>query len=87
MEEHTPHIVLRKANLGWQQSMVTEANALNANHTWDFLSLPPRKNVVGCRWVYIVKVSSDGKINRLKACFGAQGFLEIPNLDYRETNC
>ncbi|PKI75233.1 hypothetical protein CRG98_004384 [Punica granatum] len=35
-------------------------STLYANGTWELVSLPPRKTVVGCRWVYTVKMSPNG---------------------------
>ncbi|RVW46810.1 Retrovirus-related Pol polyprotein from transposon RE2 [Vitis vinifera] len=52
-------ITLRK---GWQQAMADEMAALHSNGTWDLIVLPSSKSIVGCRWVYIVKVGPDGQI-------------------------
>jgi len=35
---------------------------------------PLGKNVVGCRWVYTVKLHSDGSLARLKAHLVAKGY-------------
>ena len=40
--------------------------ALNDNGTWNFVQLPARKKVIGCRWVFAVKVNPDGLVARLK---------------------
>lgn len=47
--------------------MQTEISALEQNRTWDITSLPPEKNVIGCKWVYKIKHKSDGSIERRKA--------------------
>ncbi|PKI34513.1 hypothetical protein CRG98_045050 [Punica granatum] len=60
-------------------------SALHANGTWELVSLPPRKTVVGCRWVYTVKMSPSGSIDRLKARLVAKGYTQIPGLDYGDT--
>ena len=45
---------------GWKQAMVEEMDALYSNGTWELVALLPVKSTVGCRWVYTVKVGSDG---------------------------
>ena len=40
---------------GWKSVMDEEMIALRANKTWEFTSLPPRKQTVGCRWIYTIK--------------------------------
>ncbi|RVW95638.1 Retrovirus-related Pol polyprotein from transposon RE1 [Vitis vinifera] len=39
--------------------MVDEMAGLHSNGTWDLVSLPPSKSLVGCRWVYTIKVGPD----------------------------
>jgi len=43
--------------------MIDEMCALQSNDTWELVSLPLGKSVVSCRWLYTVKVGSDGKID------------------------
>ena len=47
---HEPH-TYRKASTNplWQIAMKEELDALSKNHTWDLMTLPPRKFVVGCK--------------------------------------
>ena len=33
----------------WQIAMKEELNALSKNHTWDLMTLLPRKSMVGCK--------------------------------------
>jgi len=47
--------------------------------------LPSRKSVVGCRWIFAIKVGSDGIIDRLKARIVAKGYTQIFGLDYGDT--
>ncbi|PKI50802.1 hypothetical protein CRG98_028797 [Punica granatum] len=65
--------------------MEDEMSALHANGTWELVPLPPGKTVVGCRWVYIVKMSPSGSIDRLKARLVAKGYSQILGLDYGDT--
>ena len=55
------------AHPGWRSAMIEEMDALTDNGTLDLIRLPSRKKVIGCRWVFTVKVNLDGSIARLKA--------------------
>ena len=70
---------------GWRQAMLDEMTALHASGTYDLVPLPAGKSLVGCRWVFTVKVGPDGKIDRLKARLVAKGYTQIFGLDYGDT--
>ena len=65
--------------------MQAEFDALQRQNTWSLVSPPFEHNVIGCRWVYKLKRSSDGSIARYKARLVAKGFHQQAGLDFDET--
>lgn len=55
---------------------------LHMSGTWELVSLLVGKYIVGCRWVYAVKVGLHSQIDRLKACLVAKGYTMLFGLDY-----
>ena len=72
---HEPH-TYREASTDhlWQIAMKEELDALSKNHNWDLMTLPPRKSVVDCKWIYKIKTRSDGSIEHYKAHLVAKCF-------------
>uniref|UniRef100_A0A2N9GWK4 Reverse transcriptase Ty1/copia-type domain-containing protein n=1 Tax=Fagus sylvatica TaxID=28930 RepID=A0A2N9GWK4_FAGSY len=69
----------------WIQVMKEEMDALEANETWDIVLLLTNHLVVGSKWVYSVKLKSDGSLDHYKARLVAQGFSQEYGIDYDET--
>jgi len=69
---------------GWVQAMNKEIQALLDNNTWDFVDLPPGKKAISSKWVYKVKLHSDGTLERLKAWLVIRGFTQKYGVDYLE---
>ena len=59
--------------------------ALDDNGTWNLIKLPIGKKVIGCRWVFAVKVNLDGSIARFKARLMAKGYAQTYGVDYPDT--
>lgn len=59
--------------------------ALEANGTWDLVSLPSGKKAIGCKWVFVIKMNPDGTIVRLKARLVAKGYAQVYGIDYTDT--
>jgi len=41
--------------------------------------------VIGCKWVFKTKLDEDGQVEYYKAWLVAQGFLQIPGIDFDGT--
>jgi hypothetical protein len=55
------------------------------NDVWDIVSRSEEKFVVTSKWIYKIKHTADGSIEKYKARFVAQGFSQKEGVDYEET--
>lgn len=69
----------------WNNTVIVEADALDVNHTWDFVDLPPGKVAIGCKWVFRIKYRADGTIERFKARLVILVNRQQEGVDYKET--
>jgi hypothetical protein len=69
----------------WCEAMQAELAALEANNTWSIQPLPSGKVPIGCKWVFKVKLRSDGSLERYKARLVAKGYNQQEGFDYFET--
>lgn len=69
----------------WCKAMDAEFDAQQKQKTWELVPLPPNVNLVGCKWVYKLKLPSDGSIAHYRAKLVAKGFHQQPSIDYTET--
>ena len=68
----------------WYEAMNSEMSSLIKNNTWELVTRPCDKNIIGCRWVFKIKRKSDGSVDRYKARLVAQGFSQVYGIDYDE---
>ncbi|CAM8880974.1 unnamed protein product [Rhodiola kirilowii] len=69
----------------WCEAMDKENAALQVNNTWIITDPPPNQPITDCKWIYRIKLKSDGTIERYKARLVAKGFTQIEGVDYNET--
>ncbi|CAL1413854.1 unnamed protein product [Linum trigynum] len=69
----------------WREAVREELRALIANHTWDIVDCPVGKKLIGNKWIFKTKLLADGAIERYKARLVAQGFTQIPGIDFLDT--
>lgn len=70
----------------WKIAIEKQLNALIANGTWELVRRPTRDtNIITSKWVFKVKYTSSGLIDRYKARLVARGFTQKHGIDYEET--
>jgi len=68
-----------------REARAKEIEALELNHTWSIVDLPPSRKPISCKWVYKMKYHSDGSIERYKARLVIRGDKQVEGFDYTET--
>jgi transposase InsO family protein len=69
----------------WNKAMQEEYKSLVKNKTWTLMTLPPGRSAIKCKWVFKIKRTTDGNIERYKARLVACGYSQKPGIDYKET--
>ncbi len=69
----------------WQEAMEEELQNLENYQTWEYDELPPGQKTIRSKWVFKVKYHPDGSVARFKARLVAQGFSQVPGIDFSET--
>jgi hypothetical protein len=77
-EEATSHPV-------WRDVMMEEYQSIMKNDVWDIVPRPKGKFVVTSKWIYKIKNTIGGSIERHKMKFVARGFSQVEGIDYEET--
>ena len=69
----------------WWKAMEEEITLLKKRGMWKLVDKPKDRKVVGCRWTYVIKYGSNSEILRYKARLVAQGYSQIPGLNFSDT--
>jgi hypothetical protein len=69
----------------WKDAMMEEYQSIMKNDIWDIVLRPKGKSVVTSKWIYKIKHTADGSIEKYKARFIARGFSQKEGVDYEET--
>ncbi len=69
----------------WVSAMEAEIASMKENQVWDLVPLPQGKRVVGCKWVFAIKLDAEGNVIKHKARIVAQGFTQRAGVDFYET--
>jgi hypothetical protein len=69
----------------WRDAMMEEYQSIMKNDVWDIVPRPERKSVVTSKWIYKIKHTADGSIEKHKERFVARGFSQVEGIDYEKT--
>jgi len=69
----------------WEQAIKEQLATLKAAGTWKIIDAPEDANIVGSKWEFHSKKDASGHIVRYKARLVAQGFSQVPGVDYFNT--
>ena len=68
----------------WVEAMTEEYQSIMKNDVWDIVPKPEGKSVVSSKWIYKIKHTADGSIEKYKAIFVARAFFQKEGIDYEE---
>ena len=71
--------------LDWWRVIEKEYTTLTDMGTWRLEAAPPGANIVGSKWTYKAKWDTSSAVIHKKACLVAQGFSQVPKVNYFNT--
>ena len=69
----------------WEKAIEDELGQLEVAGTWKLINAPEGANIVGSKWVFCAKKDTNGKVVCYKAHLMAQGFSQVPGVNYFDT--
>jgi Reverse transcriptase (RNA-dependent DNA polymerase) len=69
----------------WEKAIHEELATLREAGTWELTEAPKDANIVSSKWVFHAKKDATGIVAHYKARLVAQGFSQVPGVDYFDT--
>lgn len=69
----------------WYDPMKSEMDVMDRRGVFTKVERPEGKRVIGLKWIYGLKYNAEGEVVRKKARLVAQGFNQIPGVDFDQT--
>ncbi|KAF1328945.1 Gag-pol polyprotein, partial [Globisporangium splendens] len=69
----------------WMEACDFEFESLCKNETWELVPLPAGRKAISSKWVFKMRETAEGLIERHKAHLVAKGFLQKYGVDFEET--
>ena len=70
----------------WHEAMISKIKSLQKQETWSVIKLPTGANIIGTQFVYKIKQNANGSIECYKAQLVAQGFRQMPGIDFEHND-
>ena len=64
--------------------MNEELDQIEKNHTWELVTRPRDKNVIGTKWIFKNKLNENGDVIRNKARLVCKGYAQQEGIDFEE---
>ncbi|KAG3053642.1 hypothetical protein PI125_g25982 [Phytophthora idaei] len=68
----------------WHTAANSEYKSLMDNEAWVLVTPPKGREILTSRWIFVVKYTGTGEIDRFKARLVIKGFLQEYGIDYNE---
>ena len=68
----------------WKEAMQEEYHSILANHTWELVPCLSHRKVIGAKWLFKVKLHSNGSLDMYKASLVAKGYNQQEKIDFDE---
>lgn len=69
----------------WVNAMDEEIDAIEKHQTWELVSLPKKKGVIGMKWVHKTKLNANDVVQKHKVRLVDKGYSQRLKVDYNET--
>ncbi len=69
----------------WKEAMNEEMNVIDVMKIYTVEELPPGRSPIGSKWVFTKKFNQNGHFSQYKAQLVAQGYSQIPGIDFFKT--
>ncbi|MBW0546957.1 hypothetical protein O181_086672, partial [Austropuccinia psidii MF-1] len=78
------HSLKSNISVHWRTASEAELQQFEERGVWEAVSPTANMEVLGARWVFAVKQTASGRIDRFKARYVARGFSQKPRIDFSD---
>ena len=75
----------REDAVHWKRACTEELEEFVRQKLFSIVPKPIGCKVIGCKWLFKMKLDAEGQIEHYKAQLVAQGFLQIPGVNFNKT--
>jgi hypothetical protein len=69
----------------WKATVKEELKNLDRKQVWEVKLMDSPKQELDGRWVFAIKMATDGTVTRYKARYVAKGFTQVKDVDFKKT--